>query len=115
VARKHKATKELEPVDIQLPVSAYLTAVKLATMSDNVDMPVAFDHPTMHRAAGSIRKMVALGADNAQCIPDYDITVQGRRGQIIHLKMLAHHCQIFHSFTEADQSVTKYKRARNIK
>jgi len=115
VARKYKATKELEPVDIDPPVSAYLTAIKLAAMSDNVDMPVAFNHPILTRAAGSIRKMVPLGSENVQGIPDYDVTVQGRTGQIIQVKMLANHCQIYHSFTEADLDVTNYKRMRNIK
>ncbi len=94
-----------------MSVNPYHRAVALAKQTDDVDMPIAFNHPTQIRAAGSIRKMVPLGKD-CRGIEDFDITVQSRRGATMQIKLLEAHGQIYHSFTEADEDVAKYKQAR---
>jgi 5,10-methylene-tetrahydrofolate dehydrogenase/methenyl tetrahydrofolate cyclohydrolase len=115
MARKYKATKPLEPIDVELPVNPYLKAVAAAKAGKDVDMPCAFNHPILTRAAGTIKSMVPLGSDNVQELPDYDIEVVGRSGKTISVKLLANHVQIYHSFTEADEDVTKYNKMRGIK
>lgn len=115
MARKHKATKPLEPIDVELPVNPYLKAVEAAKAGRDVDMPCAFNHPILTRAAGTIKTMVPLGSDNPQKLPDYAIEVVGRSGKTASIKVLANHVQIYHSFTEADEDVTKYKQMRGIK
>lgn len=102
---------ELEPVELPMSVNPYHRAVELSKRTDDVDMPIAFNHPTQIRAAGSIRKMVGIGLDS-RGIPDYDITVQSRRGATMQIKLLEAHGQIHHSFSEADEDVAKYKQMR---
>ena len=77
-------------------------------------MPVAFDHPTYLRAAGSIRTMQPLGRDNRHDLPDFKIEVEGRTGKRMTIYMLEHHGQIYHTFSEADEDVLKYRKARGL-
>lgn len=109
---KRIATIPLEPVDIELPICAYRKAVKASQDGGIVDMPCAFNHPILTRAAGTIKTMVPLGSDNIQRIPDFDVEVVGRSGKTASIKLLSNHVQIYHSFSEADEDVRKYKKAR---
>jgi hypothetical protein len=119
MARKRKEPKpeklwDCPPVDHIPAVSPYLRAIKRAETCADVDMPCAFNHPTLIRAAGSIRSMASLGTD-ARGLPDYLITIQGRTGAKLEVNMLAAHVQIYNDFTEADNDVSLYKKCRRIK
>jgi len=112
MARKPKIEVEIPPIPAEPRIWAYDKAVMLCEKCVDVDMPIAFDHPTLIRAAGKIRSMTPLGRDNRHNLPDFDIEVEGRTGARIKIKMLGNHGQIYHSFSEADEDVAKHTKAR---
>ena len=110
-----KATQPLDPVQIEAPIWAYDKAVKRAKAGEPINMPCAFDHEEHLRAAGTIVSMKILGADNRQKLEDFELQVKGRvSGSVVTVKLLAHHVQIYHSFSEADEDVEHYRKARGL-
>ena len=111
---KIKATEPMPPVDAEMPMNPYHTAVKLAASGETVGMPVAFDHPELGRAAGLIVEMESIGTDEITRLPDFRIKVEGRTGKTAEIELLKNHAQIYFTFSEADEAVQKYRKAKGI-
>lgn len=101
----------IPPIEVEPRNCAYDKAVR----EGGAGMVIAFDHPTLLRAAGSISSMKSLGRDNRHDLPDFEIEVLGRTGARLTIKMLEHHGQIYHTYSEADEDVSKYRTARGMK
>lgn len=115
VVAKKKLNIEIPPIPMEPRVTAYDRAVLRTAAGLSVDMPVAFDHPTLLRASGTITGSLAIGVDPYHKLPDFELEVTGRSGKVINVKMLDHHCQIYHTFSEADADVENYRLARGLK
>lgn len=103
----------LEPIPDELPMDPYAVALKRLKAGRPIELPCAFNHPEHLRAAGTIKIMRSLGKD-FRGLPDFELTVQGRSGKTIEIKMLEHHVQIYHSFADADVDVAQYRKARGL-
>lgn len=110
-----KATEPLPTIDSELPPCPYAVAVKLAESDQAIEKPITFDHPDLGRVAGIIVKMEPMGLDPVSRIPDFKVTIDGRRGMRVTVNLLESNGQIHHTFTEADEAVEKYRKARGIK
>lgn len=114
MAKAPKATMPLEPIDSELPKNPYRTALERLGRGDLIDMPMAFDHPDLARASGSIISMKSLGKDDHD-LEDFEIVVEGRTGKRLTVKLLEHHVMIYHTFSESDEDVAIYRKARGLK
>ena len=112
---KIKATEPMPTIDVQMPLNPYHTAVKLAASGETVSLPIAFDHPELGRAAGLIIEMKSIGIDEITRLQDFRIKVEGRTGKTCDIELLKHHVQIYFTYSEADEDVNKYRKARKIR
>lgn len=114
MAKKEEPEKPIPPIPAEPRIWAYDQAVERAEKGKPIDKVIAFDHEEFGRSSGDIAEMIPLGRDNKHDLPDFDILVRGRTGKTARIKMLEHHGQIYHTYSEADEDVVRYRKAREI-